>query len=63
LSGRCVQCGACENACASGVNVRYLIQAVTEFIKDTYDFDTGMDLETEPAMLTYKVDDEEIGFL
>jgi len=63
LSGRCVECGACENACASGVNIRYLIQAVTEFIKDTYDYNAGMDLKTEPAMLTYKVDDEEIGFL
>ena len=63
LSGRCVECGACENACASGVNIRYLIQAVTEFIKDTYNYEAGIDLETEPAMLTYKVDDEEIGFL
>jgi Fe-S oxidoreductase len=63
LSGRCVECGACENACASGVNIRYLIKSVTEFIKDTYDYNAGMDLETEPAMLTYKVDDEEIGFL
>jgi len=63
LSGRCVECGACENACASGVNIRYLIQAVTKFIKDTYDYEAGMDLEKEPAMLTYKVDDEEIGFL
>jgi len=63
LSGRCVECGACENACASGVNIRYLIQAATQFIEDTYDYKTGMDLETEPAMLTYKTDDPEIGFL
>jgi len=63
LSGRCVECGACENACASGVNIRYLIQEVTSFIEDTYDYKAGMDLETEPAMLTYKTDDPEIGFL
>ena len=63
LSGRCVGCGACENACASGVDIRYLIHEVTQFIEDTYDYKTGMDLETEPAMLTYKADDPEIGFL
>jgi len=63
LSGRCVECGACENACASGVDIRYLIKEITNFIEDTYDYKTGMDLETEPAMLTYKTDDPEIGFL
>ena len=63
LSGRCVECGACENACASRVNIRYLIQAVTRFIEDEYDYKSGMDSETEPAMLTYNVDDREIGFL
>ena len=63
LSGRCVGCGACENACASGVDIRYLIHEVTQFIEQTYDYKTGMDLETAPAMLTYKADDPEIGFL
>jgi len=63
LSGRCVECGACENACASGVNIRYLIREVTKFIEDTYDYKAGMDLETEPAMLRYDTNDPEIGFL
>jgi len=63
LSGRCVECGACENACASGVDIRYLIREVTRFIEETYGYQAGMVLETEPAMLTYKTDDSEIGFL
>jgi len=63
LSGRCVECGACENACASGVNIRYLIKAVTHFIEENYEYKAGMELEAEPAMLTYKSDDSEIGFL
>jgi len=63
LSGRCVECGACENACASGVNIRYLIKSVTDFIDETYDYRAGMDLEKEPVMLIYKADDSEIGFL
>ena len=63
LAGRCVGCGACENACASGVDIRYLIREVSCFIEETYGYQAGMDLETEPAMLTFKPDDPEIGFL
>jgi len=63
LAGRCVECGSCENACASGVDVRYLIKEVTGFIEETYDYQAGMDFETEAAMLSYKPDDPEIGFL
>ena len=63
LSGRCIECGACERVCASGVNVRYIIKAVTDFIDDTYGFQTGMDTEVQPVMTTYKFDDKEIGFL
>jgi len=62
LAGRCVECGACENACASGVDIRYLIKQVTDFIEETYNYKTGMDIETESVMLTYKSDDLEIGF-
>ena len=63
LTGRCVECGACENACASGVDIRYLIKATTDFVEELYDYKTGMDLQTEAAMLTYKTDDCEVGFL
>jgi len=62
LAGRCVECGACEAACASGVNVRYIISEATGFIEDNYGFQTGMDFETTQAMLTYGLDDKEIGF-
>ena len=63
LAGRCVECGACEAACASGVNVRYLIQDVTDFVEDMYGFRTGMDLGTAQAMVVYGLDDREPGFL
>ena len=62
LAGRCVECGACEAACASGVNVRYIIKEATNFINETYGFKTGMDFDTKQAMLTYKMEDKEIGF-
>ena len=62
LAGRCVECGACEAACASGVNVRYIIKEATDFIEKTYDFKTGMGFDKTQAMLTYKLEDKEVGF-
>ena len=63
LSGRCIECGACEASCESGVDVRYIIKEVTNFIEDEYGYKTGMDPDEKPAMLTNKFDDREIGFL
>ena len=63
LSGRCIECGACERVCASGVNVRYLIKEVTDFVEDLYGCRTGLDVEAEPVMASYKFDDREVGFV
>jgi len=63
LSGRCIECGACERVCASGVNVRYLIQEVTGFVEKIYDYRTGLDVDTSPVMASYKFDDREVGFV
>lgn len=63
LSGRCVECGACENACASGVDIRYLIREVTNFVDELYGYRAGIDPTIEPAMLTYADNDREVGFL
>lgn len=63
LAGRCVECGSCEAACASGVNIRYIIWELTDFIEETYDYRTGMDPEATPCMVTYAPNDREIGFL
>ena len=63
LSGRCVECGACERACASGVNIRYLIKELTGFIDRIYDYKTGFDAEGHPVMTDFRTDDREIGFL
>ena len=62
LAGRCVECGACEAACASDVNVRYIIKEATDFIEEMYDYKTGMDFDATQAMLTHKFEDKEVGF-
>jgi len=63
LAGRCIECGACEKACASGADVRYLIKEITGFIEETYGFRTGFDPDEGPFMASYKADDSEAGFL
>ena len=63
LAGRCVECGACDNACASGVNLRYMIRELTNFVDELYDYRAGVDPDAEPAMLSFSTGDREVGFL
>jgi hypothetical protein len=62
LAGRCVGCGACENACASGVDVRYIIRGVSKFIEKEYGFRAGVDIDASPVMQSYSMDDRDVGF-
>ena len=63
LAGRCVECGACEASCQSGVNMRYIIKELNKFIEELYDYRAGMNADQKPALLTNKFDDREVGFL
>jgi ferredoxin len=62
MAGRCVECGACEAACASGVNLGYIQEALGAFIKTQYGFRAGMDSEAAPALASYKIEDAQTGF-
>jgi len=63
LAGRCVSCGACENVCPSGVNLKYIYDGINDFINDQYGYRAGIDPEVPPAMSSYSTTDREIGFL
>ena len=63
LAGRCVECGACQASCQSGVDVRYIIKEVTRFIEDEYGYSAGMDADQKPVLLTNRFDDSEIGYI
>ncbi len=63
LAGRCVGCGACENVCPSGVDIKYLYDAMSDFLEELYDFRAGVSPDALPVMNDFSTDDREVGFL
>lgn len=63
LAGRCIECGACERACPSNVNIRYLVKDLADFCKELYGYQPGMNPEEIPAMTSYSQNDKEVGFM
>lgn len=63
LAGRCVECGACERVCPSGVNIRYLIKELTKLCREEYGYEAGIDVNEIPALSAFSPNDREIGFL
>ncbi|MGE5614354.1 MAG: hypothetical protein ACM3XR_08105 [Bacillota bacterium] len=63
LAGRCVECGACERVCPSGVRIRYLIKEITALCRELYGYSAGMDPDETPALANFSEKDREVGFL
>lgn len=63
LAGRCIECGACERVCPSGVKIRYLIREANDFCKKVYGYTAGLDPTQKPVLAQFNKDDKEIGFL
>jgi len=63
LAGRCVECGACERVCPSGVDIRYLIREITGFCEELYGYQAGLSPDDAPALLSFNQGDREVGFI
>ena len=57
-AGRCVSCGACERACPMDIKMTYLTDKLNKDTHDFYNFDAGMDAETQPPFAAFSLDDK-----
>ncbi|TKJ43282.1 4Fe-4S ferredoxin [candidate division TA06 bacterium B3_TA06] len=56
-AGRCVDCGACEEACPAGVKLLWLTRKMNLVVRERFGFEAGVDPEALPPLATYKKED------
>jgi len=59
LAGRCVACGACEQACPMGVDIRKLNRKLQKDVMDLFHHEAGCSLDEVAPLATFRVDDPE----
>ncbi len=60
VAGRCTDCGECSRVCPQEIPLYLLNRKYIKDINEIYgDYQAGSDMETKPAMLTFKTDDPE----
>jgi coenzyme F420-reducing hydrogenase beta subunit len=57
LAGRCVGCGACEQACPMGVDIRKLNRKLQKDVTDFFHHEAGCNLDDVSPLATFRVDD------
>jgi len=62
LAGRCVECGACERACPTGVDIRKLNRKLASDVKELFHYEAGISLDQVAPLATFRPDDPE-GFM
>lgn len=59
VAGRCVSCGACSSVCPMGIDLNLITRKVEKIVKDRYEFESGISLETQPPMGAHKFEDQQ----
>jgi formate dehydrogenase (coenzyme F420) beta subunit len=59
LAGRCVACGACEQACPMGVDIRKLNRKLQKDVIDLFQHEAGCSLDEIAPLSTFRIDDPE----
>ncbi len=59
LAGRCVSCGACEEACPMDIPLTLLNKKLALEVRDHFEYESGYNHEAAPPLATFKIDDKE----
>ncbi len=59
-AGRCTDCGACESACPVGIKMRRLTSKLEKDVRQLYDYQPGLDLETPAPLSNYRPNDPDV---
>ena len=59
MAGRCVACGACSSVCPMGIDLNLITRKLEKIVKERFDFTSGLDPETMPPMMSFKMEDSE----
>ena len=57
-TGRCSSCGACERACPMDIKMTYLTEKLNHDMRTKYNFEPGIDAQTQPPFATVTLDDK-----
>ncbi len=60
MAGRCTECGECQRACPVDIPVLMLKQKFNKEIRDTFQYEAGLDPEETPPLLSFKLEEENI---
>ena len=59
ITGRCVACGACSSVCPVGIDLNIITRKLEKIVKERFDYTSGLNAETLPPMMDFKMEDEE----
>ena len=59
MAGRCVACGACSSVCPVGIDLNKITRKLEQMVKVRFDFTSGLNAETLPPMMNFKMEDSE----
>jgi formate dehydrogenase (coenzyme F420) beta subunit len=59
LAGRCIECMECQRVCPVDIPIMTLNRKLTRDVKEMFDFEPGVDVESEPLLACYRPNDPE----